>query len=125
MANAADIMNVRKFLENNPNVVFAHLFGSAASGKQRKNSDIDIGIFFKRSPRGLVLLKLINRLSELAGADVDIVVLNKASAFLRHQVMKHRLKLTIKDRAAYVKFREKTISDYDEYKYISGMNVYD
>jgi predicted nucleotidyltransferase len=119
------IQEIREFLDKTPNVLFAHLFGSAAAGRQQKDSNLDIGIFFKRPPRGLALLKLISSLSEIAGADVDVVVLNKASAFLRHQVMKQRVEVTVKDRAAYIKFREKTISDYDAYKYISGMNVYD
>jgi predicted nucleotidyltransferase len=116
---------LRKFLENDPNVVFALIFGSAAAGKRKKYSDIDLGIYFVQPPEGLDLLSLINTLSELTGGNVDVVVLNNASALLRHQVLKNRLALTIKDRMVYRKFREKTISDYDEYKYISGMNVYD
>ena len=125
MVQANTMQTIREFLNDNPNVLFAHMFGSAAAGKQRKGSDLDIGIFFKRPPRGLSLLRLISRLSELAGTDVDVVVLNKASAFLRHQVMKQKVEITVKDRASYVQFREKTISDYDEYKYIAGMNAYD
>ena len=119
------VIKIREFLVGDPNVLFAHLFGSAAAGRQRKGSDLDIGVLFKYPPRGLALLHFMSRLSELAGADVDLVVLNKASAFLRHQVMKQKVELTVKDRASYVKFREKTISDYDEYKYISGMSAYD
>ncbi len=65
----------------------------------------------------------INKLSDLTGRDVDLVILNNASALLRHQVMKYREPLIIKDRNEYIRFRERTISDYDE-AYISGMNVY-
>jgi len=93
--------------------------------RQKKISDIDTGIYFIQPPEGMDLLYLINTLSELAGREVDVVVLNNAPPFLRHQIMKNRVILTIKDMAAYTRFREKTISDYDEYKYISGMNVYD
>ncbi len=119
------IERLKQFLESDNNVLFAILFGSFASERKRKGSDMDIGIYFANPPEGLELLNLINILSDIAGVDVDIVVLNKASAFLRHQVMKHKIPLVIKDRIAYRNFREKTISDYDEYKYISGMNVYD
>lgn len=115
---------LKHFLESDPNVIFAVIFGSYAAGRHKRDSDIDIGIFFAEPPEGLDLFNLIHRLSELAGRDVDVVVLNKASAFLRHQAMKSRVALTIKDRAIYRRFREKTISDYDEYKYISGMNAY-
>lgn len=116
---------LKVFLGKDQNVVFALIFGSYAEGRQKKTSDIDIGIYFVQPPEGIKLLTLINVLSELAGREVDVVVLNNAPPFLRHQIMKNRVILTIKDMAVYAKFREKTISDYDEYKYISGMNVYD
>ncbi|MEW5745952.1 MAG: nucleotidyltransferase domain-containing protein [Nitrospirota bacterium] len=116
---------LKDFLANDPNVAFAHLFGSAAAGVLRKNSDIDIAICFYKPPEGMDLLRFITALSEMAGKDVDVVVLNTASAFLRHHVMKHRVALTINDETAYRKFREKTIADYDEYNYVSGMSAYD
>lgn len=119
------VPEISEALAKDPNILFALMFGSYAVGKQKKGSDLDIGIYFEKPVEGLALLNLINTLSELAGRDVDVVVLNKASAFLRHQVMKHRMPLLIKDRVIYTKFREKTISDYDEYKYISGINSYD
>jgi predicted nucleotidyltransferase len=119
------IEKLKNFLDKDPNVIFALIFGSVATGKQKRGSDIDIGIYFIKPPDGLDLLDLMNVLSELTGREVDVVVLNNASAMLRHQVMKNRIVLTIKDMVLYRKFREKTISDYDEYKYIAGMNVYD
>lgn len=115
---------LQHFLKNDENVVFAVIFGSYASGKHKKGSDIDVGIFFRKPPEGLELFNFINRLSDLIDKDVDIVVLNKASAFIRHQIMKNKIVLVVKDRTIYRLFREKTISDYDEYKYISGMNAY-
>ena len=116
---------LKVFLDKDQNVVFALIFGSYAEGRQKKASDIEIGIYLIQPPEGIKLLTLINVLSELAGREVDVVVLNNAPPFLKHQIMKNRVILTIKDMAVYAKFREKTISDYDEYKYISGMNVYD
>ncbi|OGW40696.1 MAG: hypothetical protein A2Y97_07555 [Nitrospirae bacterium RBG_13_39_12] len=106
------------------NIIFAILFGSHVQKKQ-KNSDIDVAIYFKKPPEGLKLLRLINMLSNQTGKEVDLVVLNDASAFLTHQVMKYGIPLTIKDRNIYGRFREKTITDYQEYKFVSGMNVYD
>ncbi len=129
----SDVERIKEYLMEDPNVLFALLFGSVASGLQNlskdaepviKARDIDIGIYFKNPPEGLELLEYINTLSDLAKRDVDIVVLNRASAFLRHQIMKNRVILVMKDRDAYTRFREKTISDYQEYRYISGMDRY-
>ncbi len=118
------IARLKEFLESDANVCFAFIFGSYAKGRQKKGSDIDIAIYFKNIPEGIDLLYFINALSDLINKEVDLVVLNNASAFLRHQVMKYGIPLTIKDRITYIRFREQTISDYDEYKFISGMNVY-
>ncbi|MBI4850137.1 MAG: nucleotidyltransferase domain-containing protein [Nitrospirae bacterium] len=116
---------LKEFLSGDLHVSFAIVFGSYANGRQEKARDIDVAIYFTVVPEGIDSLNLINKLSDIAGRDVDLVVLNKASAFLRHQVMKTGVQLIIKDRPAYIKFREKTISDYDEYKYVAGMNKYD
>src|SRR4030042_2294948 len=85
------------------NIIFAILFGSHVQKKQ-KNSDIDVAIYFKKPPEGLKLLRLINMLSNQTGKEVDLVVLNDASAFLTHQVMKYGIPLTIKDRNIYGRF---------------------
>ena len=119
------IQILSEYFNNASNVSFALIFGSYASGRQTKLSDLDIAIYFDNPPDGLDLLSLINTLSDLIGIEVDLAVLNNASAFLRHQVMKNYVVLTIKDRVNYRRFREKTITDYDEYKFISGINIYD
>ena len=71
------------------------------------------------------LLDLTNELSDYTKKDVDFVVLNSASAFLRHEVMKRRIRLLIRDMVIYCKFREQTITDYNTYKFVSGMDRYD
>ena len=102
------------YFNNDLNVNFALIFGSYANSRQTKRSDLDIAIYFDNPPYGLDLLNLINTLSNLTGIEVDLAVLNNASAFLRHQVMKNYAAITIKDRINYRRFREKTITDYDE-----------
>jgi len=114
-----------ELLGKDDNVIFALIFGSFSKGKQKADSDLDLAIFFKTPPEGLDLLYYRSRLSELTGKEVDLTVLNRASAFLRHQVMKYGIFLLIKDRSIYGRFREKTIYDYQEYQFLSGMHVYD
>lgn len=107
------------------NVSFAFVFGSYVKGKQRADSDLDLAVYFKKPLTGIELLFFINKLSELTGKEIDVVVLNNASAFLRHQVMKNGKPLFIKDSVVYRHFREKTMTDYEEYKFVSGMYAYD
>ncbi len=131
LIKAEKIEKIKEYLKEDPNVLFALLFGSVASVFDKgatdaliKAEDIDIGVYFKEPPEGLELLEYINNISNLVNENIDLVVLNRASPFLRHQIMKNRIVLVIKDRIAYRNFREKTISDYQEYRYISGMDRY-
>lgn len=119
------VEQLKEKLREHPNIMFALLFGSHAKACQRASSDLDIALFFKQPLYGLDLLYLVNELSDYTKKEVDLVVLNSASAFLRHQVMKHSIRLLVRDMILYRKFREQTITDYNTYKFVSGMDRYD
>ena len=65
------------------NIILSHLkgydtvkigiFGSFARGENRKESDLDILVEFKKSPTLLTLIKLENDLTEILGIKVDLV----------------------------------------------------
>ncbi len=111
---------IKKFLEKDSNILFAIVFGSAVEGKLTKESDIDVAIYVKNPLSAHELLSLIDKLSTLVGREIHLIVLNEASPLLRHQVMKNRKELFIKDFLTYSKFREKTIDDYQEYLDVTG-----
>ncbi|NOZ25743.1 MAG: nucleotidyltransferase domain-containing protein, partial [Nitrospirae bacterium] len=104
-----------EFLERDQNVLFAVLFGSVAKGRAGRGSDMDIAVYFRKPPAGVEILDYTRELSERAGREVHLAILNTASALLRHQVMKYGRPLVIKDRREYTRFRERTITDYQEY----------
>lgn len=119
------IARLGEYMANDPAVCFAIMFGSHVNKSQKQAKDIDVAIYFYKAPKGLELLRIINRLSNLTRRNVDLIVLNTASAFLRHQVMKTGVPIIVKDDQTYRQFRENVLSDYDEYKSISGMDRYD
>lgn len=123
--NVPEIERLKDILIKNQNIIFALVFGSYAKFKPHSESDIDLGLYFKKPPDGLEILDLINALSEYAKKEVDLTILNKASPFLRHQVMKNCIRLFIHDKTIYRKFREKTMTDYNIYKYISDLYKFD
>jgi uncharacterized protein len=65
------------------NIILSHLkdydpqkvgiFGSFARGDNKKDSDIDILVEFKKIPSLLTLIKLENDLTEILGIKVDLV----------------------------------------------------
>ena len=123
-ASPPNLERLKATLEAEPVVLFALIFGSFARGEERPDSDLDVAVYFSSPPEGLEVLEWLNRLSNAAEREVDLVVLNRASPLLRHQVMCHRIRLLVQDEAAYIRFREKNILDYQEYLYISGQRDY-
>jgi len=121
MSNSPDeiFKKLKEFLEKDPNISFALVFGSAAEGRLRKDSDIDVAIYVTKELEPLEYLKLATKLSDLIKREVHLIILNTASPLLRHQILKERKILFIKDFDTYAKFREKTMTDYEEYLYIS------
>ena len=68
-------------------VEVAILFGSAASGELRPDSDIDIGILLasNRSLDFVAELTLATELEQVLGCEVDLVRLDEASTLLRFE----------------------------------------
>ncbi len=117
--------DLKQHLLQDDNTCFALIFGSYARGHARHDSDLDLALWFRDPPRGLALLDMINILSNMAQKEVDLVVLNRASAFLRHQIIKEGIRFLIKDPVGYRQFREKTMIDYDIYKHVTGLHSND
>jgi len=119
------VIELEHQLLRDDNISFALIFGSHARNRTRPGSDLDLGVFFHNPPEGLELLHVINTLSNTAQKEIDLVVLNRASAFLRHQVVKEGIRLVVKDPVRYRQFREKTMIDYDVYRYLTGLPGHD
>ncbi len=119
------ILKLKTYLKDDPNVQFAFMFGSYVKGKHKRESDLDVAVFFKNPPEGLHLFDYVNKLSNMLRKEVHLVVLNNASPMLKHQIVKYGIRLIKKDGSLYTRFREKTMTDYEEYKNVSGMSIYD
>jgi predicted nucleotidyltransferase len=105
---------ITKVLSSISDIRFAYLFGSQARGVAGLLSDIDIAVFFDETNAyegktyGLEC-ELIPGLERILGRPVDLVVLNKASVFLRYQVLKEGELLFCSSEEARIKFHEETI----------------
>lgn len=90
-------------------VLFAYLFGSAAKGRFRPGSDLDIAVFREdgghdepegradRARRGLALEAELER---VLGRPVEVVSLNDAPPGLAQNVLKTGTMITARDQAA-------------------------
>jgi predicted nucleotidyltransferase len=113
---AAD--ELRKRLLRQPEVLFALLFGSRATGRPHPGSDWDVAVYLDEelSPRQRFRhrLQLIGELDDLG--EIDLVVLNEAPALLGHRALLGQL-LFARDRIAYVRYFVRTLSRSEDERY--------
>jgi len=109
-------LRLRAFFNNEESKVkLAFLIGSFAKGTARKDSDVDVAVFFGSSPDIEDVLELTERLSLLLKRDVDLVVLDTAGPVIKIQAPKTGILLRA-DEGAYEDFFVSTINEYDDLK---------
>lgn len=64
---------VAAFARTRPNIAAVYLFGSHATGHQRKRSDLDLGILFHEKINGFARVDMETELSNLLIKDVDLI----------------------------------------------------
>lgn len=108
------------YLAQTDGVIAAILFGSAASGHLRPDSDLDIALLFAHAdrPDALSLLDMRADLEQLARRDVDLVMLNGASPILAYQALKTGVLLFCRDRRAFDEYVVRVLSEYADFKHI-------
>ena len=90
--------SLRAVLAGWPDVRLAYLFGSAAAGRLRAGSDVDVGVRFGSRPTLDDISDLVSRFERAAGRRVDLVDLDTAPPLLQREiVMEGRLLLAVSD----------------------------
>ncbi len=103
-----------KLFEGEEKVLVAYVFGSYAKGVATPRSDFDIAVLLSETPQRLLdyYLHLINRLSEVLGDSIDLVILNVVPPALKHQVIRYGKPIYIRDEQARIVFEARAISEY-------------
>ena len=114
------ISKLKDALDAHRDVIVAYLFGSAARGRLRPDSDVDVAVLSADCPRsgssGLTLASmrygLQADLQEAAHRPVDLVILNQASPDLIHRILRDSVLLVERDRSARIRFEVGARNDY-------------
>ena len=119
--------NVRKllpllpnYLENDKDISLTYLFGSFASEKERKLSDVDIAVLLKEGIEPLE--KQLNLLSEitfiLKTDEVDLVILNRAPISLQYTIISEGKLLVNREDKLRRDYEEKVSQHYLDSEYM-------
>jgi len=86
-----DIEKIKSYAIGRKAVIIAiYVFGSAATGKDRPGSDIDLAVMVAASAfSGMARVEMETALSNLLYRDVDLVVFGRTTTLLQHQILKY------------------------------------
>jgi uncharacterized protein len=82
---------------NFPSIQVMYLFGSHASGMVKAGSDVDIAVFTDRSEMPLMDLELGVFLEQRLKRPVDVVIMQKVSPVLQHEILRKKVRIFEKD----------------------------
>ncbi|NLP31189.1 MAG: nucleotidyltransferase domain-containing protein, partial [Clostridiales bacterium] len=97
-------------------IIFAYIFGSYVQGRMRKDSDIDIAIYLKNDMDIQTYLDIKMQLSDSCRKEVDLVILNDATPFLKYQIYKNNILLFSRDKSIETSYKVKTLFEYNDMK---------
>jgi|SRR3990172_4162058 len=121
-----DIRRIIDYFRAKPEVSALYIFGSAAGGMATDESDIDIAVLIddhKKGRRSYDSLRKTYYASspKLSIRPLDIVILNTASSFLKHRIIKNGRVLFDRDRRLSRRFAGDAIIEYLDYKPIEDI----
>ncbi|MEI8343581.1 MAG: nucleotidyltransferase domain-containing protein [Candidatus Moraniibacteriota bacterium] len=90
------------------------LFGSFASGKNHKDSDIDLAVLGLEQVSFENQIALINEFAQIFSQEVDLTVLNNANPLLGFQISKNSLLLAGKQ-ADFFNFKLQAFHAFNDY----------
>lgn len=113
-----NISHIKRFLKSQSDIGFAYLYGSALRGFFNKESDIDIAVYLKGKPDVFFKrrLELCDRLSKIAGREVNVVIFNQINSLLLKFVILQEGKLLCdNDHELRLDYEPRTINLYYDY----------
>lgn len=94
---SAKVGLIKAVIKKDNSVLVAYLFGSQIKDKANKYSDIDIAVLFdnKVDKKNYTdkQIALASGLSEALNKEIDIIILNQASLFLKYHILKEGMKI--------------------------------
>ncbi len=116
-----DINKITSYFKSRDEVSALYLFGSAARSRLTKDSDIDIAVLInerqlKRKTFDDIISDYYEASASFSLRSVDIVILNSASPYLKHRILKTGEILFDRSRKLRVAFTTRAIIEYIDFR---------
>jgi predicted nucleotidyltransferase len=112
-----NLTKLKTYFQNQPEVDLVYLFGSQVTGKIHPESDLDVGVLLDEQIESRAYLDLQIQMTAdlmelLRFNEIDLVILNRAPATLRHPIIRDRQLIYCRKEEIRVTFVFETIRDY-------------
>ena len=91
MKNNPDIKLLKKVFKNYPEIEAVYLFGSTATGKLHRESDIDLALYPDTPGLRKKKLSILTELARLGFCDVDLVFMDENDIVLQYEAVRQNI----------------------------------
>lgn len=110
---------IKGYAAKQKDILCVYLFGSAASGRENKFSDVDIAVLFddslRREEYSQRALSVMDGLSALLDKNIDIVVLNTADSFIKFRIIKTGIRIYERRDRGSRSFEARSVIEYFDF----------
>ena len=118
--NSDMIESLKSVISEHEEVIAAYLYGSAAQGRMREDSDIDVGILLtgRAAPDYRYEVRMAGEIQSRCrlARDVDLRVLNRRPVRFLNQVLRYGMLVFVRDEKKRVKFETDVLKEYLDFK---------
>ena len=107
-----------------PMIEVLYLFGSRVSDRVKEKSDVDLALFIDQTnyePDPLLDLKIGVFFEEHLGIKTDIIIMNKVSPIMQHEILRTGKRLYEKDRTKRAQYELITFKSHEDAKYYKDL----
>jgi predicted nucleotidyltransferase len=115
----AEIERIAGYFGKRPEVVALYLFGSFDTPFEKTDSDIDIAVLLAKenlTETEILKTEFYNASPSFSRRSVDIVILNSAPTYLKHQIVKSGRILLDKHPTSRKEFTAAVVQEYFDYQ---------
>ena len=112
MKQNAKMQDLASLFRRRRNIAAVYIFGSTATGRDLRGSDIDLAIISKKAIARRERLRLEAELSTRLRRDIDLVVFGQAAPLLQHQILKYGRLICENDPAERVRQEVQARAEY-------------